>query len=243
MEIYRVMSTDIALVNVSKLFGNLVVFQNFSAAFPVGKVSCILGPSGCGKTTLLKFLSGSLQPDEGFVEGMDGRTSAYVFQEPRLLPWRTVKENLLFVLEGRISHKEAEELAKEYLALVDLTDFSDFYPSQLSGGMKQRVSLARAFCYPSDVILMDEPFTGLDIKLRQNLIQAFLRMWETHPRTVVFVTHNLDEALQMGQYVFVLSAAPARLLFKSENAGDKGAVLKEQIRSLIDLASEVDTKE
>ncbi|MGQ9621752.1 MAG: ATP-binding cassette domain-containing protein, partial [Bacteroidales bacterium] len=113
--------------------------------------------------------------------------------------------------------------------------FAGFYPSQLSGGMKQRVSLARAFCYPADVILMDEPFTGLDMGLRQNLIRSFQRIWESHPRTVLFVTHNLEEALQMGQYIYVLSPAPACLIMASENTADKQHFLKEQILALIDL--------
>lgn len=230
------MNTIISLDNISKAFGSLIVFRNFSAEFPVNKVSCILGPSGCGKTTLLRMLSGSLSPDEGMVKGMDGRMPAYVFQEPRLLPWRTVKENLLFVLEGKMPHQHARKLVNEYLSLVDLIEFAGFYPSQLSGGMKQRVSLARAFCYPADVILMDEPFTGLDIRLRQNLIRSFQRIWESHPRTVFFVTHNLGEALQIGQYIYVLSSAPARLLLTSENTADKQSLLIEKIRALIDLS-------
>ena len=231
------MNTLISLENISKAFGSLVIFKDFSAEFPVNKVSCILGPSGCGKTTLLRILNGSLLPDEGMVKGIDGRVPAYVFQEPRLLPWRTVKENLLFVLEGKMPRHQAEKLVNEYLYLVDLTEFAGFYPAQLSGGMKQRVSLARAFCYPSDLILMDEPFTGLDIRLRQNLIRSFQRIWEIHPRTVIFVTHNLEEALQMGQYLYVLSAAPARLLLASENIPGNQSWLKEQVRTLIDLSS------
>jgi NitT/TauT family transport system ATP-binding protein len=203
---------NIELKNISKSYGKLEIFNDFSVPFISGRINCILGPSGCGKTTLLNIINGSVAPDSGNRGCFSELMISYVFQEPRLLPWKTVKENIAFVLQERMSKEELYERVDEYISFVQLEKFSNYYPSALSGGMKQRVSLARAFSYKSDLILMDEPFKALDYKLKLNLIEQFVKLWEKDKRTVIFVTHDVDEALQISHQLFLFSDPPVRLL-------------------------------
>ena len=222
--------------NISKSYPGQKVFRNFSLAFRENAITCILGPSGCGKTTLLNILSGNMMPDSGSSEGFRNRTLSYIFQEPRLLPWKTVSENLLFPVKEIIDVASRQGWIEHYLQLVNLSGKGGLYPYQLSGGMKQRVSMARAFAFPSDVILMDEPFRALDLPLKNNLMQTFLGIWEEHRRTVIAVTHDIDEALYMGHEVIVFSQAPVKLLDRIIPASDKvtaGKPGKEELRKKI----------
>ena len=164
--------------NLEKSYGKLNVFKNFTMRIPKSKITCILGPSGCGKTTSLNILSGILQPDSGSILGIEKQTISYLFQEPRLLDWKTVRGNIEFVLKGTHSKKERHALASKYIRIVGLQNFEDYYPSQLSGGMIQRVAIARAFAYPSEILLMDEPFKGLDIHMKKSVMHAFINLWE-----------------------------------------------------------------
>ncbi len=198
--------------NLYKKFGDVTLFSDFSITFPEGTITCILGPSGCGKTTLLNIIGNIITPDEGQLTGFDNRSVSYIFQDPRLLPWKTVRENIGFVLGNDIPQEEKNKISGQLIRLMELENFADYYPSRLSGGMRQRVSIARAFAYPSDIILMDEPLKGLDIKLKLNLIRIFSRMWQTDKRTVIFVTHDVDEALLLGNEIIVLSQPPARII-------------------------------
>lgn len=182
------------LENLGKSFqshdGALVrVFENLSLDMPAGGVYCITGPSGCGKTTLLNMVAGVLQPDRGkvvFEENEKGPVS-YLFQEPRLLPWRTVLENCTLVCDD-------PDRARHFLELAGLSDKAGRFPSELSGGERQRASFARAFCYKSNVILMDEPFQNLDEELKRNLSSVFFGMLEKDRRTVIWVSHDLELA-------------------------------------------------
>lgn len=198
--------------NLFKRYGDLEIFRDFSITFPEGTITCILGPSGCGKTTLLNITGGIIAPDKGIMEGFEGKTFSYIFQDPRLLPWKNVKGNIEFVLDRSMDPAEREKITDRFIRLVELEDFAEYYPSELSGGMRQRVSIARAFAYPSDIILMDEPLKGLDLKLKLNLIQIFSHLWQEEKRTVVFVTHDVDEALLLGNEIIVLSRAPAEIV-------------------------------
>jgi NitT/TauT family transport system ATP-binding protein len=135
-----------------------------------------------------------------------------VFQEPRLLLWKTVAQNIAFVLQDFVEPARQQELIKEYLTMMGLYDYRDSYPKALSGGMKQRLALCRAFAYPHDLLLMDEPFKSLDTPLRLGLVRQVARMWQTTPRTIVFVTHDIIDALLLGHRVIVLSARPAAVL-------------------------------
>jgi len=206
------LSMGMQIKNLNKEFENITLFNDFNIVFPENEITCILGPSGCGKTTLLNIIGNVLSADSGSLNGFEGKAVSYIFQEPRLLPWKTVAGNIEFVISRDITAVEREEIISRFMKFVELDDFANYYPSQLSGGMKQRVAIARAFAYASDVILMDEPLKGVDIALKQNLIRSFSRVWQTDRRTVIFVTHDVDEALMLGDEIVVFSNAPVRVL-------------------------------
>ncbi|MFZ2339201.1 MAG: ABC transporter ATP-binding protein [Bacteroidales bacterium] len=199
-----------------KKFDNLSLFSDFSIEFHEGMITSILGPSGCGKTTLLNIIGDIVKPDSGILTGFRDKTISYIFQDPRLLPWKTVEENIDFVLGRDMAAGQRKKITDQLIKLMELEDFAGYYPSKLSGGMRQRVSIARAFAYPSDIILMDEPLKGLDIKLKLNLIRIFSRMWQADKRTVIFVTHDVDEALLLGNDIIVLSRPPAQIILKQQ---------------------------
>ena len=191
------------------------VFENFSIELPASRVSVILGPSGCGKTTLLNLISGLLVPEHGDILRSEAGQPGFsvLFQEPRLLPWRTVRRNIEIVLEKKYGRLKSRETAEHYLKLVDLEGYADYYPSGLSGGMRQRASIARAFAFPAGTILMDEPFQALDLGLKINLTSLFTSLWVEDRRTSVFVTHDINEAVLLGDEIFVLSGErPAQIL-------------------------------
>ena len=194
--------------NLCKSYGELLLFSNFSVDFPEGSITCILGPSGGGKTTLLNMIAGVVEPDSGSMDGFASKILSYIFQDPRLLPWKTVRDNIGFVLPHSQIYSQREAIANSLIKLVELDGFANFYPSQLSGGMRQRVSIARAFAYPSDLILMDEPLKGLDVKLKKSLLRSFIKIWQGDRRTVIFVTHDVDEALMLGDSIIVLGNQP-----------------------------------
>jgi NitT/TauT family transport system ATP-binding protein len=171
-------------------------------------ITAVLGPSGCGKTTLLNILSGVLDPDAGRIEGLEEKRISYLFQEPRLLPWKTVFQNVEFVLLDILPPLERKQRVDHTLDLVGLADFSGYYPEELSGGMKQRLAMARAFAYPADLILMDEPFQALDLRLKIGLAKSFNAAWLQVDRTAIFVTHDIHEALMLGDEIIVFSQAP-----------------------------------
>lgn len=226
-------------------YGDLCVFDALSLEVETGRVTAILGPSGCGKTTLLKILAGLLEPvgsdPHGDLPVLRALRSSFLFQEPRLIPWLTALENLVFPLpdprpapgpEPRPATNAASvhstaaagrrELARHYLNLVGLLDFHGYRPHQLSGGMKQRVAMARAFAYPSEVLYMDEPMQGIDIGLKRALVGAFVQLWRSDPRTTVLVTHDIAEALLLGDRIFVLSSKPAEVRLDVRNTGELG---------------------
>lgn len=188
----------IELVNVSKKYANTPVYENFSLEIEEGKITCLLGASGCGKTTLLNMLAG-LTPYEGKIGNVPERIS-YIFQEERLLPNLTVKQNVALVLGKNADGKKISEILEK----VELSGKEDAYPAELSGGQAQRVSIARAFAYPSGLILMDEPFSSLDTALKIRLIDVFCRLWQEEKRTAVFVTHDAEEAYMLAHRAVLL---------------------------------------
>jgi NitT/TauT family transport system ATP-binding protein len=206
------MGALIQFEQVSKTLGHTHILDNFSFAIDDNKIFCIIGPSGCGKTTILQMLAGIEQPDRGRITGLTGQRVSYVFQEPRLLPWKTVAGNLDFVLRDVLPPAEKEQLIDHYLKIMGLDGYRDSYPKALSGGMKQRLAICRALAYPHDVLLLDEPFKSLDMPLRLGLVQQVAKLWQTTPRTIVFVTHDIIEALLLGHRIMVLAARPTEIL-------------------------------
>jgi len=206
-------------VSVSHRYGTVRVHEGIDFAVRENEFVCICGPSGCGKTTLLDILAGILRPTEGRVlihgDPVDPKRQniAFVFQEPSTLPWLNVWNNVAVGL--RIKKRSGEEIRRivdDIIALVGLTGAEKLYPHQLSGGMKQRVGIARAFAMDADVILMDEPFVSLDQPTRERMQREVLDIWEHRKRTIVFVTHNLEEAVYLGDRILILSARPARIV-------------------------------
>lgn len=221
------------LKDIYKSFDGLNIFTGFSIRFIKNSINCILGPSGCGKSTLLNILAGNVEPDEGEISELPSEIS-YVFQEHRLLPWKTVRKNIEFVLKDHLPEKEAKERAEKYMQIVGMENFAEYYVSRLSGGMKQRVSLARAFSYESELILMDEPFNSLDYKLKKSVTSAFLKLWEEDRRTVIFVTHDIDEAVELGHFIYLFSVPPVKILRRFETSDyPNKLLLKEEIIELI----------
>ncbi|HAK45498.1 MAG TPA: ABC transporter ATP-binding protein [Spirochaeta sp.] len=193
-----------------------LIFDNFSMELPASKVSVILGPSGCGKTTLLNLVSGLLNSEDGSISSMNNdeqNNFSVLFQEPRLLPWRNISRNIELVLKKHYGAEKARETAGHYLKLVGLEKFTEYFPAQLSGGMRQRAAIARAFAFPADTILMDEPFQALDLGLKINLTSLFTKLWVEDRRTSIFVTHDINEAILLGDEIFVLSGQrPAEVI-------------------------------
>ena len=181
-----------------------------------GEFVSVVGPTGCGKSTLLNVAAGLLAPSTGsvtvFGEPLVGinRRAGYMFQSEALMPWRTARDNVLAGLQFRgLQPSEAERIADEWLARVGLRGFGDRYPHQLSGGMRKRTSLAQTLVLDPDIILMDEPFSALDVQTRQLMENEVLELWALRKKAVLFITHDLDEAIAMSDRVVVLSAGPA----------------------------------
>lgn len=191
--------------DISQNFGELSVLNNISFQVEDNEIVAVLGPSGCGKSTLLNIIAGLQKPKTGFVTGVDHAIS-FVFQDDRLLPWKTVWQNISLV-----NDQENKEEIKNLIKDVGLENFEQYKPSQLSGGMKKRCGIARAFYYKSELLLMDEPFQGLDYSLRQEMLNMLLRVWNAHKQAVLFITHEIDEALIVANRILVLSGRPSNI--------------------------------
>lgn len=191
----------IELKNISKIYENSLspvkVFENFNFALQKNKITCVLGKSGCGKTTLLNILAGTVD-FEGRVTGLNNDVS-YIFQEPRLLPNLTVAQNLRYVVKNA-----TKDQIHKMLSLAEISDKADVFSGELSGGQAQRVAIARAFLKDSELLLMDEPFSSLDTALKIRLTEAFVEMWKRDKRTVLFVTHDIEEAFMLSHRIIVL---------------------------------------
>jgi NitT/TauT family transport system ATP-binding protein len=199
--------------------GVLPAIEDVSFEVEPGEFLCIVGPSGCGKTTLLRLLSGLIVPDQGEIY-FKGRSLyeprpdiGLVFQKANLMPWRTVFDNVLLPLQ--VQHypsKEATQRVERALAMVGLSEFAKTYPRELSGGMQQRVSIARALVHEPEILLLDEPFGALDALTREYLNQELMRLWEASRKTIVMVTHNIREAVFLADRVLALSQRPGRIV-------------------------------
>lgn len=192
---------SIALKNVTKKYDDRIVLNDFSISFEEGKINCILGPSGIGKTTILRVLAG-LTDYSGFVERPE--KVSYIFQDSRLLPNLTVWENVEYVILD-IPKEQRPPLIKNLLELTELYDRRNDFPQSLSGGMARRVAIARAYAYSADLLLMDEPFSALDTGLKLRQIAVYKTLASKYPRTSIFVSHDIDEALLFADKVFVMA--------------------------------------
>ncbi|HKR66618.1 MAG TPA: ABC transporter ATP-binding protein [Thermoanaerobaculia bacterium] len=197
-------------------FGGMHVLEDIALDVREGEFVCILGPSGCGKSTLLNIVGGFLEPTDGVVtidgeavKGPDPRR-IFVFQERGVFPWLTVEENIGFGL-FRATEKEKRERIAHYVQLVGLKGFENAYPRELSGGMKQRLEVARALAVNPDVLYLDEPFGALDSITRLQMRRELLRIWQAEKKTILFVTHDIEESVQLADRVVVLSARPGRV--------------------------------
>jgi NitT/TauT family transport system ATP-binding protein len=214
----------IEIAGVSKIFkdakraADVVALDGIDLEVARNEFLCLLGPSGCGKSTLLNMVAGFEKPSSGSVtvDGQlitePGSDRGVVFQQPNLMPWLPVWENVAFHLLLRGGQKaRRRETAQRYIDMMGLTGFENHYPSELSGGMNQRVGIARALLMNPQVILMDEPFGALDEQTRMDMQNELVRIWQQHQGTIVFVTHGIDEALTLGTHVAVMSARPGRI--------------------------------
>jgi len=224
------LSSAIQIQNVGKTFTmsggpdrrgpatTFVALEQIDLDVAAGEFLVIVGPSGCGKSTLLDLLGGLTEPSTGRIL-IDGRPvtgpaldRGLVFQQYALFPWRTAIKNVEFGLEAKgIPRRERAERAAHFLDMVGLAGFADRYPHELSGGMKQRVAIARSLVYDPGVLLMDEPFAALDAQTRETLQDELLRIWQASGKTIVFITHGIDEAVYLGQRVAVMTSRPGRI--------------------------------
>ena len=208
----------VSVRDVTKNYGHVEALKNLSLDFPRGELTSLLGPSGCGKTTLLKIIAGLLEPTSGEVEVNGeavtgpGPDRAFVFQDFALLPWTSVMRNVAFGLEMRgVAKSERESIAEKYIKDVGLTGFENSYPHELSGGMRQRVGLARALSVDAKVLLMDEPFSAVDEQTRRKFQEDLLSLVQTENKTFIFVTHSIEEAVYVSDQIAILLPRPSRV--------------------------------
>lgn len=213
--------SKIVIQNLTKAFykkqGSVTALDNINLTIDEGEFVCLVGPSGCGKTTLLRILAGLESPSIGdftiATAGEDRPLQSMVFQERGIIPWLTVEENVAFGLKMRHLPKQLiRERTDYYLKKTGLQKFSSLYPKELSGGMKQRVSIARAFANDPEILLMDEPFAALDEQNKFILQEELLSIWEETGKTVLFITHSIDEALLLGDRILLMSSQPGRIV-------------------------------
>ena len=202
----------------TKCFGDLLVLDDIDATLYENEFICIVGPTGCGKTTLANVVCGLLPPTKGKVT-VDGaevdprkHNIAFVFQEVAILPWRTVEDNIKLSLElKRFPKGVIKTRVREIIDLLGLRGFEKSFPNQISGGMKQRVDIARAFCADTDLLFMDEPFCQNDEKTRFYMLNLLIQLWEKKKRTIIFVTHNIEEAVYLAERIIVFTQKPTKI--------------------------------
>jgi NitT/TauT family transport system ATP-binding protein len=232
------MNTVLEVKNLKKEFteGNkkTLAIENFSFKIGQGEFVSIVGSSGCGKTTLLRIIAGLLEVSGGSFSKKGKTTLVFQDYSKSLFPWKTVRDNIMFGLER--NHKASDATLDTYLKTVELQGFENHYPYELSGGMQQRVASARALAYNPDIILMDEPFGSLDALTKARLEDELLRVWEKFKKTIIFITHDIDEAIYLSDRVIVLSKRPAKVIddIKINLKRPRNQLLSRESREFID---------
>ena len=239
---------NIKAVNLTKKFGDLLVLDNMNFEVEAGELLCVVGPTGCGKTTFLNSLTNLYQITSGQIliddEPVDLKKHnvAYIFQENSTMPWLTVEENIRFGLDiKKVAEKEKKERVEEFMEIVGLTPYRKFFPRQLSASMLQRESIARAFATKPNLLLMDEPYAQLDIELRYKLEDELIKLWEATGTTVMFITHNIEEAVYLGRKILILTNKPTTVKTFLDNplprprdiASEEFVKLRNQVTDLI----------
>lgn len=199
------------LKNIVKNYGDKKVLGGIDIEIEERKITAILGESGCGKSTLLNIIAGKIKDYSGEVifEREHKEGISYVFQEDTLIPWKTVYSNLEFVLKGKVEKSQIEERIKKYLKIVNLAGSEKEFPNMLSGGMKRRVGIARAFAFPSNYMFMDEPFEFLDVKIKEEIVEDLIKLQESEKKTIILITHDIDTAITLGEKIVVLGEKPS----------------------------------
>lgn len=218
----------VEIKNLNKSFQGKKIFENFSMILNSSQINCIIGVSGGGKSTLLNMIAGLLKKDSGTIEGVNEEEISYIFQEDRLLSWLTIRENMELFIYNYYDKEEAEELMKKIFKLLNIEETFKEYPENLSGGMRQRVNIARALIKPSKLILMDEPFKSLDYKTKYLIIKELKEVFQKEKRMVIFVTHDVEEAIFMDGKIYVLGGRPFEVkgIFEEDLIKDKEEIIK-----------------
>lgn len=224
--------------NINKSYGDSKILKDISIEFEEHKTTCVLGESGVGKTTLLNIIAGMTDKDSGEIIGFQDEVSSFVFQEDRLIEWKNVRDNISFVLEKKLKKIEIEKLIYKYLKIVNLEEYKYCFPKELSGGMRQRISILRAFAYPSKILIMDEPFKSLDINNKQIVIELFKKLRTVEKKTCILVTHDIEEAITLGDKVVILSNKPTIVKYVIENP----SILNENSEEKIKMKSLIERK-
>ncbi|WP_176719892.1 ABC transporter ATP-binding protein [Desulfuribacillus alkaliarsenatis] len=204
-------SSRLILKGIYKSYGEQSIIENLSVSFEYNGIYSLFGPSGCGKTTLLHGMLGIVPFDQGDISGLSGRRIAVVFQEERLLPWSTVEQNVLLVLKHHYPKELAKQKVDYYLEAVNLINYKHSYPRQLSGGMRQRVAIARALAYGGEVLILDEPFKGLDIKIKTKIMDLIRQEYKQANKICLLVTHDRFEADYLADEVYYFEGPPLKL--------------------------------
>lgn len=199
------------LKKIVKNYGDKKVLGGIDIQIEERKITAILGESGCGKSTLLNIIAGKIKDYSGEIifEREHKKGISYVFQEDTLIPWKTVYSNLEFVLKGKVEKSQIDERIKKYLKIVNLEGSEKEFPNMLSGGMKRRVGIARAFAFPSNYMFMDEPFEFLDVKIKEEIVEDLIKLQESEKKTIILITHDIDTAITLGEKIVVLGGKPS----------------------------------
>ena len=227
---------ELVVEGVSKTYDDLLVLNQIDLTADEGQIVCIIGPSGCGKSTLLRLMGGLEKPSSGNIKTRGSPPSdclnalTFIFQDFSLLPWRTVESNISLVLEDHpISNKEKQEIINSVLQRTNLSEFSKRWPRELSGGMKQRVGIARALAVNPSILLMDEPLSALDSQTSEILLNDLIDLWDKQRFTSIYITHNLSEAIRIGHKIVVMSRRPGEV---RETVNIEKALKERELRNI-----------